>query len=154
MLEYFESLETERELIPIEKRMKRSITREIEEEGISKEQLLGNRNWNMDGLDVRSMLRKLDCDHLYPFMYGGASRWVHGGWSEFRRYHLVKNDGSYKPRLDYGDPDPRIPGPVTQIHLELAKEYLDWAESDPDAIVSGVIDLLLICIDQIGRAHV
>lgn len=153
MLQYFEELESSRELIPIEARMKRSILREIEEEGISREELLQNKRWDLDGLNIRAMLKKLDHDHLYPFMYGGASRWVHGGWSEFRRYHLVKKGEGYQPRLDYGDPDPRITGPVTQVCLEIAQDYLSWAGSDPDDVVDRIIKILLEHVQSLEQAH-
>lgn len=153
MLQYFEGLESNRELIPIEARMKRSILREIDEEGISKEELLKNKHWNMDGLDIRAMLKKLDHDHLYPFMYGGASRWVHGGWPEFRRYHLEKKGEGYQPRLDYGDPGPEITGPVTQVCLEIAQEYLGWAGSDPDGLVDQIISMLLKHVRSLEQVH-
>lgn len=64
MLEYFSQLQKVRELRPIEIRMLRSIERELSEEGISKEDLLANKTWNLDGKNVLALLKYLNADHL------------------------------------------------------------------------------------------
>lgn len=154
MLEYFSQLKKERELQPIEIRMLRSIERELSEEGISKDELLTNKTWNLDGKNVRDLLKYLDADHLYPFAYSGPSRWVHGGWGELRRYHLFKEpEGAYTPRLDFGDPDPRFAGPPTIMCLELAKDFLSWAHSEPEEVVTFVINQVLQHVYALEQSH-
>ncbi len=154
MLTYFSQLQKERELEPIETRMLRSIEKELLEEKITKEELLANKNWNLDGKNVRDILKSLDADHLYPFAYGGPSRWVHGGWGELRRYHLHKEvPGRDSPRLDFGDPDPRFAGPTTITSLELAKDFLNWSHAGEEEAVTFVIDQVLQHVIALENSH-
>lgn len=154
MLAYFSQLQEERELEPIETRMLHSIEKELSEEGISKEELLANKNWNLDGKNMRDILKSLDVEHLYPFAYGGPSRWVHGGWGELNRYHLLKEkNGRYSPRLNFGDPDPRFAGPTTITSLEIAKEFLDWSHAGEEEVVTFVIDQLLQHVLALEHSH-
>lgn len=153
MLNYFSQLQEERELAPIETRMLRSIEKELSEEGISKDELLANKSWDLDGKNVRDILKILGADHLYPFVYGGPSRWVHGGWGELSRYHLHKINGRYLPQLDFGDPDPRFAGPTTITSLELAKDFLVWSHAGEEKVVTFVIDRLLKHVIALEQAH-
>lgn len=154
MLTYFSQLQEQRELEPIEIRMLHSIEKELSEEKILKEELLANKSWNLDGKSVRDILKSLDADHLYPFAYGGPSRWVHGGWGELHRYHLHKEEnGRYSPRLDFGDPDPRFSGPATIKSLELAKDFLGWSHAGEEEAVTFVIDLVLQHVIALENSH-
>ena len=154
MLQYFHQLSKERELKPIENRMLRSVERELLEEEISEDELLANKNWNLDGRNVRDILKYLKSDHLYPFAYGGPSRWVHGGWGELRRYHLhLEKNGRYSPRLDYGDPDPRFVGPTTITSLKLAKDFLGWSHDGEEEAVTFVIDQVLQHVVALEQSH-
>ncbi len=154
MLDYFRQLKEVRELEPIETRMLRSIEKELLEEGISEADLLANRNWNLDGKNIREILEYLHLEHLYPFAYAGPSRWIHGGWGELRRYHLIKeNDERYYPRLDFGDPDPRFAGPTTITCLELAKDFLVWSHDGDEEMVTFVINQILQHVLALEKSH-
>lgn len=137
-----------RPLIPIEKRIRNAIRKELREDGIRVSELISNRNWKVDGKDVRGMLRVLGRESEYPYTFGSSSRWVHGGWLELKKYHLIKNGRYYMPRLDWGDPDFRVVTPVTWMCLDTLKKYMAWNKSDPDDIVQNITDKLLTVIEE------
>lgn len=153
MLRHINKVLRERELIPIEKRMKASIENELIKEGIDINDLLANQKWNMDGKTIKAMLKDLDLEDMYPFMYGGPSRWVHGGWTEMIRCHLVKENDHYKPRLDYGTPEPRTTGPTTLASLYLALEYIVWSGGDTTGDVQFTINKVVEYVRSLEQAH-
>ncbi len=68
----------ERELSPIEKRIRSTILKRLKEDKISQQKLSKNKVWNTDGKDTRAMLRDLGREYEYPYLFGASSRWVHG----------------------------------------------------------------------------
>jgi hypothetical protein len=127
-------------LIPIERRMIRSMMRDLREDGITFKELRKNKAWNVDGKDTRAMLKALGREWEYAYGFGGSSRWIHGGWLELKRFHLKKKQGFYEPQLDYGVPDPRVAAPTTILVLEVLLKFLKWNRSDPDSLVSPIIE--------------
>ncbi|OQX01613.1 MAG: hypothetical protein BWK80_59585 [Desulfobacteraceae bacterium IS3] len=153
MLKVFDDFSKERELLPIEVRMQTSILKEIEDNNLTKDDVLQNKTWDIDGKNIRAMLRDLGREEEYPFTFGLSSRWVHGSWSELMRYHLIRDNDTYNPSLDYADPDLRTTGPISYRCLNLLKEYLIWNNSDPNQIIIGVVEKLGELILSIDRKH-
>ncbi|MGR3219283.1 MAG: DUF5677 domain-containing protein [Candidatus Anammoxibacter sp.] len=135
-----------RPLIPIEKRIRNAIRKELRNDGIGINELLSNRNWKVDGKDVRGMLKALDREEDYSYGFGSASRWIHGGWLELKKYHLNKNGRYYQPRLEYGDPDFRLVASMTYMCFDTLEKYLIWNKSDPDEVLREIIEKFLFVV--------
>lgn len=142
-----------RPLIPIEKRMMRSMIRHVRQDGITLKELAATKTWKIDGLDVRGMLQSLGRGWQYSYTFSSSSRWIHGGWLELKLYHLRGNDGWYSPRLDYGEPDPRVAAPTTVIVLETLLKYLSWSKADLLGKVSSVAKRMAILAREVDREH-
>ena len=128
-----------RTLIPIERRMIRSMMRDLREDGITFKKLRKNKAWKVDGKDTRAMLKSLGREWEYSYGFGGASRWIHGGWLELKRFHLRKKRGFYEPRLEYGMPDLRVAAPTTILVLEVLLKFLKWNKSDPKSLLTPIV---------------
>lgn len=142
-----------RPLIPIEKRMMRSMIRHVRQDGITLKELAATKTWKIDGKDVRGMLQSLDRGWQYSYTFSSTSRWIHGGWLELKLYHLRRDDGRYSPRLDYGDPDPRVAAPTTVIVLEALLEYLRWSKTDPLGKVSSIAKRMATLARGVDSEH-
>jgi hypothetical protein len=150
------SKQAQRPLIPIEKRMLRSMTRNIREDGITQKELFSNKNWKVDGKDVASMLRHLGSEWQYSYGFGGSSRFIHGNWMEMKRRHLTRNGAYYQPKLTFSDPDLRIATPITIEVLDASLKYLHWSKADPDNFVKGLIaDFIkyVLILDKYHEKH-
>jgi len=144
---------SQRQLIPIEKRMLSSMLRDIKEDGISFRELDANRNWKTDGKDIAAMLRHLGQEWQYPYGFGGASRYVHGNWMEMKRRHLRRDGRYYLPKPYFSDPVPQIAVPITFAVLTTSLDFLLWSKADPDGIVSNLIKKLAKYIKEIDQHH-
>lgn len=136
-----------RKLTPIETRIRGSILRHLRRDGISRKKLMQNRVWEIDGKNVRELLRDQGRQGYYSYSFGSSSRWVHGSWPELYHYHLHKVGNRFQPRLDYGDPDTRLAAPTTIICLDTLLAYLNWSRGDPSGALRHLVaefrDLLM-----------
>lgn len=140
-----------RRLVPIEIRMRTSILKHLRRDGISRKQLLRNRIWDIDGKNVRELMRDLGRHEFYSYSFGSSSRWIHGSWQELYHYHLQKVGSRFVPRLEFGDPDTRSAAPPTIICLDTLLAYLNWSRGDPGGSVRRLIAEfrdMLIRLDQ------
>ncbi len=142
-----------RPLLPIEKRIKKSIIGCLQKDQISFKKLRAVKNWKIDGKDTRGMLRSLNREWDYSYGFGSSSRWVHGGWLELSKYHLKRKGRYYLPRLDYGDPDPRIAGPITFRCLETLIIFLKWSKADPDKYLQNITFNMLRYLQSLDEEH-
>ncbi|MES1976967.1 MAG: DUF5677 domain-containing protein [Pseudomonadota bacterium] len=140
-----------RRLVPIEIRMRTSILKHLRRDGISRKQLLRNRVWDIDGKNVRELMRDLGRQEFYSYSFGSSSRWIHGSWQELYHYHLQKVGSRFVPRLEFGDPDTRSAAPPTIICLDTLLAYLNWSRGDPGGSVRRLLAEfrdMLIRLDQ------
>lgn len=142
-----------RRLIPIERRMRASIRRALRDDGISLKNLMANKVWDIDGKNVRALLEALGRGWEYSYSFGNASRWIHGGWLELKQYHLQRDGSRYRPRLDWGDPDTRLAGPISWRLLNTMLDYLKWAKSDPDGSVATSVEMVADIIRRLDEEH-
>lgn len=144
---------SQRPLLAIEKRMLRSMTRNIREDGITQKELLYNKNWKVDGKDFASMLRHLGKEWQYSYGFGGGSRNIHGNWMEMKRRHLYRNGAYYQPQLTFSDPDFRIAAPITIEVLDASLKYLRWSKADPDSFTIGLIADFIKYVRALDEYH-
>lgn len=142
-----------RKLIPIEKRMRGSILRHLRRDGISRKKLLQNRVWNIDGKNVRELLRALGRQDYYSYSFGSSSQWIHGSWQELYHCHLHKVGNRFQPRLDFGDPDTRTAAPTTIICLDTLLAYLAWSKGDPSGAVRHLVAELRDVVIRVDQEH-
>ena len=154
MLQDLENNAKQRQLIPIEKRMRRSIISWLRSDGITEKELFNNTIWNVDGKNFRDIMNVFDLDSMYSYGFGIASRHVHGDWLDIAYYHL-KQDGDryYTPDLFFTEPDPRAACPITGICLDSLLKYLKWNKSDPDNIISTIVEKLRDLNLTLDAAH-
>ena len=145
--------QSQRRLIPIEKRMLRSMTKNLREDGITQKELLANQNWKVDGKDIASMFRHLGIEWKYSYSFGGNSSTIHGNWIDMKTRHLTKNDTYYHPKLTFSDPDPRIAAPITIEVLDASLKYIKWNKSDPDNFVKELIQDFIKYVYSIDEYH-
>ena len=140
-----------RPLTQIEKRMQRKIVSRLRKDGISQTELLNNKTWDIDGKNFRAIIKMLNYDAMYSYGFGSASHFVHGDWYDIDLHHLhhLKQDGEYyAPDLGFDVPDPRLTCSLTGICLRTLLIYLKWNKSDPDGVITSLIEKL----SQLNRA--
>jgi hypothetical protein len=131
-----------RKLIPIEKRIKRKVLSRLKEDGIKQSELLNNTKWDIDGKSFRQLLKDLNRELQYSYIFGGMSHHIHGDWYEISLYHLEKDNGRYFPNLSFGTPDPRIVGPISGLILNRLVEFLKFTKTDSQNYISNIINSL------------
>lgn len=131
-----------RKLIPIEKRIKSKVLSRLKKDGITQKELLNNTKWDIDGKSFRQLLKDLNRELQYAYIFGSMSHHVHGDWYEISLYHLEKDNGRYFPNLNYSTPDPRLVGPISGLILNCLTKYLKFTKTDSKKYISDVIDTL------------
>lgn len=153
MLQDLENNAKQGPLIPIQERMRRSIISWLREDGINQKELLKNKNWNLDGKNFREIMKTFNLDSMYPYGFGIASHCVHGDWFDIAYYHLEQDERYYTPDLFFTEPDPRTACPITSVCLDSLLKYLKWNTSDPDNIISPVVEKLRELNLALDAAH-
>ncbi len=153
MLQDLENKAKQRNLIPIEKRMKKSIASWLRSDGINQRELFNNTIWNVDGKNFRDIMNVLDLDSMYSYGFGNASHQVHGDWRDLAYYHLEKDGRYYTPDLSFTEPDPRLTGSLTHVCLDSLLKYLKWNKSDPDDFITSTVETLRELNLALDAAH-
>lgn len=131
-----------RKLIPIEKRIRRKVLNRLKKDGITQKEILNNSKWSIDGKSFRQLLKDLNRELQYYYVFGSMSHHVHGDWFEISLYHLEKENGRYFPNLNYSTTDPRLVGPVTGLILNRLVDFIKFTKADPSNYVLDVIESL------------
>lgn len=142
-----------RPLINIEKRMIRKIENRIRKDGISTQELINNRAWNVDGKNTRELSKILGYEKQYVYVFSICSHFIHGDWHEIYLYHVYKKGSFYSPKLEFTTSDPRIACSMNTLCLETIIEYLAWRKSDPNNALLPVVLKLLELNRKIDSAH-
>lgn len=153
ILKILDDVSKNRELIPIEKRMKERITQLLKQDRISMADLEQNKNWELDGKNFRELLRFLNRDSEYAFGFGSASTFVHGNWHEINTYHLIKEGRYYFPKLSYKSVDPRVACPITILCLDRLEKFMRWNKTDYDDYLGKILVGLHGFAAEIDKAH-
>lgn len=144
----------QRRLIPIERRILRSVTTHLRDDGITQRALLQNRSWDLDGKNFRALLRDTGIEEwAYSYMFGNGSHFVHGDWRDLTMHHLVRDGRRYLPKPDYRAMDPRVTCAVTTLSLQALHAFLRWYRSDPDQFVRPIVSSLAQLNQRLDDAH-
>lgn len=154
ILQDLENKAKQRPLIPIENRMKESIISWLRSDGINEKELFNNTIWNVDGKNFRDIMNLLELDSMYSYGFGNASHQVHGDWFDIAYYHLREEEEQcYTPDLSFTEPDPRSACPITHVCLVSLLKYLKWNKSDPDNLISPIVEKLRELNLALDAAH-
>ena len=152
MLRDLKDKRIQRSLIPIERRMRRSILSTLRKDRITQSRLNNNKKWSVDGKNVRDMMNEVGFEK-YAYSFGNGSHFVHGDWLEMRKHHLQRDGRYYVPKLEYSDSDPRVSYPLTNLCLDVLLRYLVWSKGDPTRAVISVVEKLLILNASVDAEH-
>ena len=139
--------------IPIEKRMRKSISARLKRDRITQKELFKNTNWNVDGKNFRDIMKTFNLGSMYSYGFGSASHHVHGDWRDIEYYHLKQDGRYYTPELYFTEPDPRAACPITHICLDSLLKFLKWNKSDPDGVISSLAEKLIALNRVLDEAH-
>ena len=153
MLQDLKSKVKQQPPIPIEKRMRKSISSRLQRDRITQKKLYKNKNWNLDSKNFRDIMKVFNLDSMYAYGFGSASHQVHGDWCDLDYYHLKQDGRYYTPELSFTTPDPRSACPITHGCLNSLLKYLKWSKSDPNEIIKPIVEKLIILNRALDEAH-
>ena len=153
MLQDLKSKAKQQPPIPIEKRMRKSISFRLRRDRITQKKLFKNRKWDVDSKNFRAIMGTFNLDSMYAYGFGSASHQVHGDWCDLQYYHLKKDGRYYTPELSFTTPDPRTACPITYACLDSLLKYLKWSKSDPNDIIKPIVEKLFVLNRALDEAH-
>jgi hypothetical protein len=144
---YIKELESQRELIEIEKRIVRKVDNRLKNVGLNADELINNNAWRLDGLTFKGIIEflkkndnsKFNWDLAYNFIFGSMSSSVHGTWYDIEINHLEKKNGKYLPKYTYAKVDPRYILSDSFMAIESCIAFLNWRKTDPDNYLKNVL---------------
>ena len=153
--QYEDLLEKEksRGLIEIEKRILLKIKGQLEEDEIDVTKLLKNKDWKLDAKTFKDILRELNFESAYSYIFGSGSSYVHGDWKDLRANHLRCKNGIYSPELKYDRVDPRYICPMSVVCLDTLVKLLVWNKSDPDKFIISIAKKLEELVRKFDADH-
>lgn len=119
-----------RELCPLEKRIKMKIVNRLKHDGLTQKKILNYSRWDIDGKNFKQLLKDLDRESQYSYLFGSLSHHVHGDWYEIDLYHIKKVNGRYFPNLTYSISDPRLVGPISMLVLDRLVIFVKFTKND------------------------
>lgn len=96
------------EILPIEKRMIKSIELMFKISNIERESLPRKRNSDWEGRNLRQRAQDIGLDEVYLGVFSGASQLIHGSWGDLYQHHLEHKNGRFtaKPSFKFPRPQP------------------------------------------------
>jgi hypothetical protein len=153
-LQDLERKQKERPLLPIEKRMLAALKSRMQRDGVTRKALLQNKQWDLDGKNLKALLEALGKSAgAYAYGFAASSHWIHGDWRDLSYFHLRRAEGFYHPKLEFDDTDPRYAGPTTILVLRGLVSYIKRSKVDPDAFLTPFAVRLLRLIEALDAAH-
>ncbi len=142
-LQKLNDIKKQRPLMNIEKVIIKKIKNRLKKDKISLKQLFVNKNWKLDGKDFKLILKSLNKEEDYPFLFGQGSAFIHGNWYEMSIYNIEKHGRYYVPNLEFAVPDPRITLPITVAVLQTTGDFVEWNKSDPNNYIRPIVKNLM-----------
>jgi hypothetical protein len=138
-----------RKLTTIENRILEKIERILEEDGLSKKDILNNKNWKLDGKSEEQLLSEI----AYDYVYRSHSAHVHGTWLDLSIYHLKIDNGTYSPDLEYNTTNPGYITFAAVMLIDFLIEFLKWNNGDPKGVFKGLLEKLRPIIMSIDEKY-
>jgi len=124
---------------PIERRMLRSIRNYLRMAGWTEAELAANREWRLDGKDMRKLMEAIGLGDSYGFLYGNGSHYVHGTWIDLFMHHLFRVGRAYYPLVVNEEPDPRVSPALSGLVMDLVMLFLRRYPSSIARFVKPII---------------
>jgi len=112
-------------VLPIEKRILRSLARLCEVSGVKIEDV--HPKWGSWAGGLKQRLQFLQKEEQYVFMHRVPSNAVHGTWVDLYKQHLDYNSQTkrFMPRSKWRPTDARVYGPTGVLVLDAVKPYVE-----------------------------
>jgi hypothetical protein len=153
MLVHLNRIKRTRKLDPIEVRMLRSVRSHLRHAGISQRDLLARRNWKVDGLDVRALLKKIGWEIGYTFGFASSSHWIHPSWCELFANDLTEKNGLYTPKVAYTVPDPRLTVPPSRMLAGQLLRFVRFFEFKERSVLEPLLEIIAGYFHDLDAAH-
>lgn len=148
MIQYLDERARQRRLIPIERRMLESARSHLRAAGISYSRLRANKNWKLDGRDMRSLLDALGWSRAYVFGFMMGSHFTHGSWYDLSVHHLRKSGRRYHAHVEFATPGPGHITPSSALLLHLLLQFeRRYRRSSPKGITRRIRKLGVLFTD-------
>jgi hypothetical protein len=146
--------EGNRDEVPIEKRMTKSIEKYFKKGGYTFEEIdASNRQpWGGDNIYYRA--KELNMNRAHLFMFKGQSSPIHGNWHDLVLYHLNQNgNGEFEPVQEWHSPDIRIINSISILTVPLFKDFVTYLAGEEIEEINNLYDELLERILLLEKLH-
>jgi hypothetical protein len=149
-----QNISRRRSELPIEVRMKSSISKSFETSGFSPKQVNENK-WEAWGEKIYQRAKSLGIEEEYFAMFSLPSHFVHGNWQDLITYHLDYENGEFSPRTDWKCPRPQFLLATSLLSSETNKLYLNEiiTECSEKEEISKLLDDIIIRVRVADELH-
>lgn len=132
------------QVLPVEERMRKSISKSFESSGVKLEEVDSNdkEGWSVpDSIYGRAV--KVGLKAGFQALYMLPNHAVHGNWEDLHRNHLERtSDGLFAPHRDWHEPRPQALLGLGILSLDLTRDYWKYIDSTfPDSIRQSLDEL-------------
>lgn len=136
-----------RSLISIERRIIERIENRIELAGLSIDELLKKKNWDIDRRNFYSILEYLQKNDQsgmnwslgYSFIFGSGSSLIHGTWYDILTNHLELKNDKFFPKYSYDSVDPKYILPPSTIPVHACLDFIEWRGVDSEDYIKNIL---------------
>lgn len=119
--------------MPIEKRMKASVIRSVQDSGTTLDDVRSSpKGW---GPSYRERLREMGADDAYLYIQSIPSSAVHGDWSSLLRFHLDKRNAGYQRSQPESTGMDELLNPLVAITCDVIVDYAGAVHPGNEALV-------------------
>ena len=142
------------EVLPIEKRMLKSISSAFRVSKIKPEDIQPKELRNWGGKNIYEKATDVGLGEAYIAVFGGPSHSIHGNWQDLLDYHLKENgDGQFVADFDWHRPRPQYLNAVALHAGEVLKKYLSWLECEECESLVDTLDEYQSRLTELDTAH-
>jgi hypothetical protein len=114
------------DVLPIEKRMTRSIERTFELSQVDREDLPKKRMRDWQNANLCERAEAVGLGEAYLAVFAGSSQTVHGSWGDLFQHHLEPVGNRFKAKITFKEPRPQFLE-VNALHSVLVvSEFVDF----------------------------
>ena len=140
--------------LPIETRMKNSISRAFSRSNLTPEDIPGKKIQNWGNKNLFEKAEAIGLDQAYLAMFGGGSHHIHGNWQDLLDHHLdFTEDGLFTPNLEWSQPRPQLLTTMAILSAEAVKEYIQWTKYPELSEHISILDNFIERVILFDRMH-